>query len=412
MARPKLRVEKLNGGLGRRAPNADMVTGVVMNAVATADMTLGEIYTLNSVDDIKALGLDEAYDTENTVLVYHRLERLFIHNPSIIVHFMPVAQAVTLQEMADVDQNYLAKLIRSKSGAIVQAFIARNPDGAYVPTIEDGLNDEVVAATQKAQLLVDANFEKGRFFEVFVEGLNFTGTAAAALDLKALVPKCPNVSIVIMADNDVSKRNAAYAGYAAVEDFAALVSKAAVSQNAGEQIEDFSLTNADRKTFINAGLSSGLHIDDYTDSDLDVLNGKGYVFATAVSGIAGYYIVDTNTCTDDESDYKFVENNRTINKAIKLARTKLLPRIKGRLYVDPVTGQLAPEDRKDLEAATEEALDPMLADRDISGGVDAYIAPDQDVLATSRLDIELTFIPVAIGREIKLKIGFDNPLNN
>ncbi len=411
MARPNLKIEKQDGGLGRRDPNADMVTGIIMNAVATPDLILGEISTLNSIRDAELLGLNDAYDTDNEVLVYHRLNRMFIQNPSIIVHFMPVAQAVTLGDMADKDQNYLAKLIRSKTD-IVQIALARNPEEAYVVTVANGLSDEVLPAVLLAQELVNAQFDKGRYFEVFIEGRNFTGTTGALVDLKALEVKAPDVSVVILADYDISQKRAAYFGYAAVEEFAALVSKAAVSQNAGELIETFNLTNRNEKVFLNAGLSSGKRIEEYADGDLDLLNEKGFIFATEVSGIAGFFIVDTSTCTDDTSDYKFVENNRTIKKAIKLARTALLPRVKGRLYVDPDTGEIAPEDRKELEGLTIASLDRMLSDRDISGRVQAYIDPGQNVLATSKLEVQLSFIPVAIGREITLKIGFNNPIKN
>jgi len=75
MNRPRLNILKLNGGLGRTATTSDMVTAVVMNAIATADMTLGEVYTFYSIDDVKALGLDDAYDDSNSVLVYHRLKK-------------------------------------------------------------------------------------------------------------------------------------------------------------------------------------------------------------------------------------------------------------------------------------------------------------------------------------------------
>jgi hypothetical protein len=51
----------------------------------------------------------------------------------------------------------------------------------------------------------------------------------------------------------------------------------------------------------------------------------------------------------------------------------------------------------------------MVADGDISGGVDAYVDPAQDVLSTSKIEVLLTFVPVAINRKITLKIGFDNP---
>lgn len=72
---------------------------------------------------------------------------------------------------------------------------------------------------------------------------------------------------------------------------------------------------------------------------------------------------------------------------------------------------MAPETVKDLETTTKVSLDPMVASGDISGGVDAYIDPAQNVLATSEFEVLLTFIPVAIGRRITLKVGFKNPLN-
>jgi len=41
-----------------------------------------------------------------------------------------------------------------------------------------------------------------------------------------------------------------------------------------------------------------------------------------------------------------------------------------------------------------------------------FVDPNQNVLTTSKLDVKLTFVPVAIGREITLKIGFNNPFKN
>lgn len=412
MPRPKLIVKKLNGGLGRRNPSADMVTGSIMNAVATDDMAIGEIYTLLSIADVEALGLNEDYDTTNKVLVYERLRRFFIHNPSITVYFMPVAQTVTLTQMVDKENNYLAKLLREKAGEIVQVSVSRNPADDYEPVIESGLDADVISAVLKAQELSDHEWDKDRYCEIHIEGRSFSGTASAATALRNLANECPDVSVVIGADYNVSSRDELFKGYAAVEDFTAMVSKAAVSQNAGELIEDFNLTNVLENVFLIPGLSSGLKVTDYSEIDLDVLNDKGYIFATPVSGTAGMYFNDTHTCTAITSDYAYTENNRTIKKAIKLAKQALTPRVKGRLYVDENTGQLSAETVKDLETTAKVSLNPMLADGDISGGVDAYIDPTQNVLSTSEFEVLLTFIPVAIGRMITLKVGFRNPLNN
>jgi hypothetical protein len=409
--RPKLIVQKLNGGLGRRNPSADMVTGSVMNVIATPQMTLGNIYTLKNIQEVEALGITPEYDSTNKVLVYERLRRFFVHNPSITVHFMPVAQSVTLTQMVDKDNNYLAKLLREKAGEIVQATVSLNPDEDYTPTIATGMDKDSIDAVYKAQALSDAEWSKDRYCDIYIEGRSFSGTSAAALSLRTLINECPDISVIIGADNQVSKRDTVFQGYAAVEDYAAMVSKAAVSQNAGELINDFNLTDVSENVFIVPGLSSGNKLSDYSETDFDTLNDKGYIFYTSVSGVAGIFINDTHTCTDITSDFAYGENNRTIKKAIKLAKAALAPRVKGRLYVDENTGFMAPETVKDLETTAKVSLDPMLAAGDISGGVDCYINPEQNVLATSEFEVLLTFIPVAIGRKITLKVGFRNPLN-
>ncbi|RWX03364.1 DUF2586 family protein [Flavobacterium cerinum] len=412
MKRPNLTVEKLNGALGRRAATNDMITAAVMNAVASDDLVLNKVYDFLNIGDVEALGLNAEYDQTNKVLVYSRLKRLFDRNPSITVHCMFVAQNVTMTQMCDKANNYLALILRSKKGTVVQAFVCRNPDEEYEPTIETGIDADSINAMYKAQELCNFEFEKDRYCDFFIEGRSFSGLAATALHLREPVNECPDVSLILFADNDVSKSDALYAGYAAVEDFVGLLSIAEVSQNAGELIPQFNLTDAANGYFLNAGLSSGKHIDEISEESLDLLNEKGYILCGYTSGIPGIYITDTNTCSDIESDYAYVENNRTIKKAIKLARTALLPRIKARIYVDPINGKIAPEVAKDIEILAKTAIKPMEASGDISGGIAAYVDPEQNVLATSKLFVSLTFVPVAIGRYITLKIGFNNPLNS
>ena len=418
MSRPKLIIEKLNGGLGRRATTDDMVTAVVMNAVATDDLELNKVYDFITIGEVEALGLNEEYDQDNKVLVYHRLKRLFSRNPSITLHVMFVAQTVTLAQMADKENNYLAQILRSKKGKVIQAMIALNPDAnneEYEVTIENGLDADSIAAIYKLQELSAHEWTKDRYCDFFVEGRSFSGSAAGLLNLRELVNKCPDVSVVLFADNDVSNKLPIYSGYAAVEDFVGVLSKAAVSQNAGELTEEFNLTNSAQGYFLNTGLSSGAHIDTYSDEALDLINDKGYIlagFEDDIDGISGVFITDTHTCDSLDSDFAYVENNRTIKKAIKRTKSKIKPRLKARFYVDEETGKMAPDVAKDIEKDAKTALSPMLTAGDISGGIDAYVDPDQNILATSELVLLITFIPVAIGRKITLKIGFRNPLNN
>lgn len=408
MGRSKLTVEISDGNLGRRQPNADMVSALVMNGVATVDYVIGDIVELRSVKDAEYIGLDAAYDTTNKVLVFHHISRFFLRNPSGILHIMLVAQDVTLTQMVDVQNNYVAKVLRENAGAIVQWAVARNPDATYVPTLVSGLDGDVITAIDKAQELIDFEFDRFRYSDCFIEGRSLNGTAVAALDLRT--KNAPGVSVVVGADRAISESDTLFNGYAAVGDVLGLTSVAAVSQNIGELSPEFNLTNEANKAFITAGLSSNIGLSDYSETDLDALHDKGYIFADTNPGEVGFWLNDSHTCTALTSDYAYKENNRTIKKAIKEARRVLQPRIKRRIYVNSETGKIAATDAKDIETMTKGAIKPMLNDGDISGGIDAYVDPDQNILETSRLELELTFVPVAIGRQIKLLIGFKNPL--
>lgn len=411
MARPQLTIKKLQGGLGRRITAATMTTGVVLGAVATASMDLDQVYEFNSLQDAELLGLNEAYDTVNKVLVYHRINRLFQRNPSIKVWFMPVAQATTLVEMWDKDNAYMSKVLRQANGEVRQAFCALNPTEDYVPTILNGFDEDSMNAILKAQDLADFEFSKDRNALFLVECRSLTGTATGSRNFRTLETEAPDVMPVTIADNDISVKLPIYNGYAAVEDVAGFLSKASVSQNIGELVSDFNLTDEFEGIFLNAGLSSGKSITEYTDDEFDTFAEHGHVFATSVNGITGFYISDTHTASKRTSDYAYAENVRTINEMIRSARVSLLPRVKGRIAVDPVTGKIDANQLKELEAVLVDSQDDLVRNGDLSGGVVAYINPDQDILATSELSTQLVAVPQAIGRQIKLNIGFRNPKN-
>jgi hypothetical protein len=260
----------------------------------------------------------------------------------------------------------------------------------------------------KAQELAEDEASKGREISMFLEGREYNGTAANAGDLRA--EASPAVSVIIAQDNDVAALETEYETYAAVGDVLGMVSKAAVSQNAGELIPDFNLQNRARGWFLNPGLSNFELIKDTSDSTLNVLDTKGYIYAETPANFTGVFINDTHVCDALASDYFSIEANRTIDKMKRLARVALLPRVKGRLLVDEETGDLDDSVKANLEDTAVDALSVMLRDGDLSGGIDAFIPPT-NVLAGDAIEVELTAVPVAIGRTITVKVGFSNPAN-
>lgn len=410
--RPNVTINKRNGALGRRNPSTDGVCALVTTGVAVSGkLVLGTIYPLKSKRDALAIGLAEAYDTTNVVLVYHHIDRFFTRNPNGTLYIQVNAQTNGLADLCNLSNEFAKKVLRELKGAVKFIGVTVNHSTGYTPTLVTGLDEDVIDAIPNAQAIYADEFTKFRYASFLIEGKQFNGTAAAALDLRSLA--APNVSVTIAQDPAIAALDARFSKYAAVGDVLGLISKAAVSQNIGELTADFNLNDAGRGLFATAGLSSGLDVNSYGDEDLDTLDEKGYIFPTSVSGIDGFYLNDSHTCSPiGDNDFAYIENNRTIEKAIFLARTAILPFVKSRIRLDSDAGTLAPEDVKTLETKGKGSIAGMLKDGDISGGIDFYVDPEQNVLADGIINTELGFTPVSIGRQFVIGIGFVNPFKS
>jgi hypothetical protein len=175
---------------------------------------------------------------------------------------------------------------------------------------------------------------------------------------------------------------------------------ASVHENIG-WVERFNMSDGAELETIR--LADGTNTPTY--SMLDGLNTKKYLVLRKHIGRAGTYFNDSFTATIATSDYSNLEANRTMNKAKREVRVELLPDLNSPLTVDAVTGFLAKSTIGYFEAKCERALARMQGAGEISG-FDVYINPDQDVLATSQLNISVKIVPRGVARNILVKIGF------
>jgi len=394
MARDGISIKLLNGGLGRRQPTEDAVFGFVTNGIAVpGKLDTGKVYQLKGTRDANLIGLDKEYDTTNNLLVYHHIERFFLRNPNAELNILLADSGITMLDLLDKDSIYAQKLLKEAGGRIKVLFVSHESQAGDLNSV-----------VPKAQELHDSEFSKFRYVDIVLE--SGAGGITPFTDLRTLAS--PNVSVVVAQDPAIA---ALFPSYSAVGDFCGHLSSIAVSQNVGEQIPEFNMVDVANNAFISASIN-GMPVEQYTDQDLDNWDTSGFIFLAPVSGLPGLYWNDSHTCTLISDDYAFIERNRVIHKAIRLVRTALLPKVKGRVKVDSATGVILPEERKALENTAASSLDILVGAGDLSGGVDAYIAPDQNILQTDELITEITFVPVAIGRKITLSIGFKNPLKS
>lgn len=395
---------KGNGGLGRRIPSADGIVGVLTTGVAVGGkLVLGTTYKLAGLSDAATIGIDAAYDTTNSVLVYNLLAELFRVNPNATVYLLVAPQATTMVDLVDPTKVFGPQILTDAEFSIVTLVVALNPASGYSETLLTGLDAQVLATVPQAQLLADyADSIHAPVSAIGIEGLHFNGTVTLAKDLRTLASN--KVSVIIGQDAS-SAAATAKPNHAAIGAWAGSVSKAKVNENIGWP-EKFPLT--DTKKWLKPALSGGTSLIAYTVAQLNQLDDKGYVFVRSIPQLPGLYFNDSHTCTTVADDYSRSEMNRTMDKAIKAVRGALVPKLKSPLLVDEVTGFLQPATVADFETQAQGQLDLMAGDLEISSG-DVYINPEQNILSTGILAVEVEIVPTGTAHTISVTIGFNNP---
>lgn len=377
-------ITKLSGGLGRRNPEQDMVSGLLFDEPTgilpelKLELESDTVKRLASLEDAEALGITQQYDVSGQS-VYYQIQQFFRMNPSGDLYIMKtaatsyvdiVAKAMDMQEKANGNIRQMAIIY---SGATTFA--------------------QTQAAVLAAQTQADLAYADYMPFEVILEGKGFTVDAASLAGSDS-----ENVSVVVAMDLEKASK---YKNSAAVGLALGAISKAKVSENIA-WIEKFNLTG---EGFAKAGFVGGKEIKDL--GTLRELNEKRFIFTKTHTGLPGLYFNDSHTCTLGTLDFAYVENNRTINKATRLLRTALLPKLASPVLVD-IDGKLPQSVSKSFEGLCRSALEGMVGNQEVSD-FDVYVDPKQNILATSELKVKAEITPIGTARKIMVDLGFKNP---
>jgi hypothetical protein len=404
MGLPKVIIEQQNGNLGRAGANEAGIAALVVSGIAVATkLALNQVIVLGGIADLKAYGLDAAYDATNSVLVYRHVKDFYDEaGEGAELHLMVVAQTSTLTDMVDSALVLGAKLLKD-AGNINFLAVARNPAAEYVPVITEGLDTDVVNAIAKAKAL--RAYEEGqyRYPHILIEGRAFAGNIATVKDLRAEDgPLANRVSVVLNADPAVS---AVRPGYAAIGLALGRLAKLSV-QRSMARVKDGPVNVA------AAGLSDGSAISTFTEIQLGDLHDKGYIFLRKHVGKDGFYFNGEPTAAPISDDYSRISRGRIMDKASRLVRAVYLEELEDDVEVDPTTGKLLAGVIKSYQAAAENSIEVNMLSRGEISGVSVTVDPDQDVLSTDEIKTEVVLVPKAISSTIKAILKFENPLNS
>jgi hypothetical protein len=158
-------------------------------------------------------------------------------------------------------------------------------------------------------------------------------------------------------------------------------------------------TECEIAAFANGNLYTSI-----SSSLLSTLNNYRYIFLTKRVGLNGSWWNDSHTAIATTSDYAYIENNRTIDKAIRGVYSSLLPKLNSPLVLNS-DGTMTDNTIAILTASARPNLDQMVRDTEVSA-YNVTIDPSQDVLATSEVVVTITIVPVGVARNIVVNIGF------
>jgi hypothetical protein len=379
---------KGKGGLGRPIQGEDHISGMVFYSASLPSgfSTSDRIKQVFSVEQAEELGIAKG-SVNFGVMHYHISEFFRIQNSGATGLFVGIfavpggaytfAEVTTLRDFAEGKIRQVGVYMTSTAFATSQ-----------VTTLQGIATDSATAKKPISSIIYAPDISA-------VTDLSTLG------DLKALT--APNVSVVIGQDAGNEGADLFDTVDKSISCMGALlgaVSLSKVSENIG-WVAKFNVAEEELDTI---SFSNGTLFKNLSDSAIEAIDDKGYIFLRKIVGIDGSYFNDSYTAVASTSDYAFIENNRTIDKAIRNIRTSLLPELNGQLFVD-ATGKLANETIEYFVTLAGRPLEQMKNERDLSE-FKVTIDPNQNVASTSKLVIAVQLVPVGVARAIEVNIGF------
>lgn len=410
--RPQVKITKQIASLGGAPPTNDGVSLLVLNPPAGYTLPAGDL-VFRTLKEAEEAGITEANDLTHDCLLWEHVKDFFALADGTALHILAVAAATTFTNLfteANAANTLLKNYLAGKAGQIKLLGVSLKPSGAETNT---GLSADLVTAIPLAQVLADAEYARLRPLDIFLEGRALGGTVAQAQDLRALASG--NVSVVVGRDAArsatlVAAGNAGAGGHAAIGLLLGTVASVHVGRNIG-RVRSGALPG-----LVEAEFSGGQKpYTGISESGLDTLNDKGYIFFDKYPNRSGWFWNDDHTCAALNLSSAYIALNRVINKASRIVVSTYVEDLKDEVLIDPNTGQLAPVVVKGFEGRLQDAIEnEMLAnpdptrEREISSAK-VIIDPAQNILATSKIVARLQIVPLGVARVIETLVELVNP---
>lgn len=388
-----LTINRTNGNIVRSLSGEDHISGLVFYSATlpTADegekgfSTTERIQAISSIERAEKLGITAKAESWEMRVLHYLLESTYNMNPGISLYvgiFKPASGANAFSEIKQI-QNYSGGKVRQV--------------GVWNGAVE--LSDTVVNALQSVRTTLEAQNKP----LIILYAPKVTDVTSLPTDLAKIGRN--GVSVIIGQDGAgvaaelyADAGNTAKASVSALGDLLGAVSRAKVHESIA-WVESFP-TNISVPAF-----GDGKKYRNLDEAVIETLDSSRYIFLRTYDGLAGSFFNDNHNLDVPTSDYAYINDVRTMDKAVRGVRTNVLPKLGRPMKVDAETGKIERTTVEHLITTGNKPLEEM----EKAGELNGYkfdIDPDQNILATSRVRGVIKNVAVGVMRNLDLEIGY------
>ncbi|MGM9828034.1 MAG: DUF2586 family protein [Muribaculaceae bacterium] len=389
----KLTITRTNGNIVRSLSGEDHISGLVFYSATlpTADegekgfSTTERIQAISSIERAEKLGITAKAASWEMRVLHYLLESTYNMNQGISLYvgiFKPASGANAFSEIKQI-QNYSGGKVRQV--------------GVWNGAVE--LSDTVVNALQSVRTTLEAQNKP----LIILYAPKVTDVTSLPTDLAKIGRN--GVSVIIGQDGAgvaaelyADAGNTAKASVSALGDLLGAVSRAKVHESIA-WVESFP-TNISVPAF-----GDGKKYRDLDEAVIETLDSSRYIFLRTYDGLAGSFFNDNHNLDVPTSDYAYINDVRTMDKAVRGVRTNVLPKLGRPMKVDAETGKIERTTVEHLITTGNKPLEEMEKAGELSG-YKFDIDPDQNILATSRVRGVIKNVAVGVMRNLDLEIGY------
>lgn len=390
MGLPNITFNISSNGLGLPQAEIQKTPGFVLSGVTVAGankVTVGTSYQIFSLDEAVNLGITEGGTND---FAYKQIAQFYGEaKKGAELWFMIVLAATTMEDQADLTNDFARKLLSDAQGKIRILGLLKKP--GVGETITLGLDNDVHLAVVKAQALAEDFADRFYPVRVLISGNKFSGVVA---DLKDYATTNFNKVSILLANTDGSL--CASIGLA-LGRLASTPTQRKLSRVKDGAIEPFAAY------FTNGATVATL------DTAWDAIDNKNYVFMRSFANLSGFYFTGDKTLTLPTDDFNSLARGLVMDEGVLIAYTTLVQELSDEV---PVTeaGTIHPAIIKGWQNAIESQIKSNMVEVGKLSGVRAFIDENQNVLQTNNVNVALQLLPVGYSDFITVNIGFTTTL--